>query len=162
MDLTTQKHIFGFDKGYIWLVENSIHLADDEELNKSSARFCQRWGWYFTGAPATLSDRYKLKKLIWEEVGNEDGSLKDVYIYPENNVGKVGERIELDVVITSVVEYETRWKTQYEYDMLDARGCMFRWITSAKSWKKDSSHHIRGTIKEFDKGVCILTRCMEK
>ena len=162
MNLKTQKQIFGFDKGYIWVVENSIHLTDDEVLCDSSARFCNRWGWYFYGAPATLPDRYKIRKLMWEEVGNEDGSLKDVYIYLENNVGKIGDRIELDIVISSAAEYETRWKVQYEYDMLDEQGRMFRWVTSAKSWKEGSAHHIRGTIKEFDKGVCVLTRCMEK
>ena len=160
MDLTTQKYIFGFDKGYIWIVEDSLYM-EDQELKDSTARLCNRWGWYFYDAPA-LSDKYKLKKLMWEEVGNKDGSLKNVYIYPKNTAGKIGERIELDIIITSAAEYDTKWSKQHIYDMVDDKGQFFRWVTAAKDWKENSKHHIRGTIKEFDKGICVLTRCMEK
>ena len=33
MDRTTQKHIFGFDKGYIWVVKHSISKLEDERNN---------------------------------------------------------------------------------------------------------------------------------
>lgn len=162
MDLTTQKHIFGFDKGYIWLVENSLYAEEDPVLRESSARFCVRWGWYFYADPDVLPDEYHMRKLIWDEVGNSDGSLKDIMLYPENTAGKVGDRIELNIKVLVANEYETHWNKQHIYDMIDEDGQMFRWTTAAKDWEEGSSHHIRGTIKEFDKGVCVLTRCMEK
>ena len=162
MDLTTQKHIFGFDKGYIWLVENSLYAEEDKVLQDSSARFCVRWGWYFFDEPDELPKEYKLRKLMWDEVGNDDGSIKKIMLVPENTAGKVGERIELNIKIVTANEYETHWNKQHIYDMIDEDGQMFRWTTAAKNWEEGSSHHIRGTIKEFDKGICVLTRCMEK
>lgn len=162
MDLTTQKHVFGFDKGYIWLVENSLYTEEDLTLQLSSARFCVRWGWYFYAEPDELPEEYHLRKLMWEEVGNLDGSLKDIVLVPENTAGEIGERIELNIKIIAATEYETPWNKQHIYDMIDEDGQMFRWLTAAKDWEEGSTHHIRGTIKQFDKGVCILTRCMER
>ena len=119
MDLTTQKHVFGFDKGYIWLVENSLYAEEDLTLQLSSARFCVRWGWYFYAEPDELPEEYRLRKLMWEEVGNPDGSLKDIVLVPENTAGEIGERIELNIKIVAATEYETPWNKQHIYDMID-------------------------------------------
>ena len=162
MHLTTQKQVFGFSKGFIWWVKDSIYLEDDEILSNSSARFCIRWGWYFFDEPDILPSGYEVIKLPWEKVGNEDGSLKDIMLYPENTAGKIGERIELNVIVVAATAYDTRWNKTHTYDLVDDSGQRFQWTTAAKDWGVDTSHHIRGTIKDFDKGVCILTRCMER
>lgn len=162
MDLTTQKHIFGFDKGYIWLVENSLYAEEDFILRKSSARFCVKWGWYFYAEPDELPKEYQLRKLFWEEVGNEDGSLKDIVLIPENSIGEIGERIEITVKIVAATDYNTRYGRTRSHQMIDESGNYYIWTTAAKSWDVNTSHHIRGTIKEFNNNVCVLTRCMER
>ena len=68
MDRTTQKHIFGFDKGYIWVVKHSISKLEDEILNKSNARYSKKFGWYFFDKPDELPEKYKIYKLKYDGV----------------------------------------------------------------------------------------------
>ena len=162
MDRTTQKHIIGFDKGYIWVVKHSISEVEDEILNKSNARYSKKFGWYFFDKPDELPEKYKIYKLNWEEVGNEDGSLKsEIYIDAPTSIGKIGDRIEITVEVVDAEDAGDRWGNKRTHIFSDGEN-EYVWATTAKRWEVGSSHHIRGTIKEFADGRCVLTRCMER
>ena len=173
------KDILGFKNGFITLITGPIEKWEDY-LNKSNARYSRLWDWYIISTetvPSDLPDDLSTITLSWSLVGNEDGTLlpEDKVIkavetlkYPATSsqyVGKVGERLSLDLTVAKSIPLETIWGTSTLHVMVDANDNEFIWKTNRKSWEVGSQHCIRGTVKEHKsyRNSCQtwLTRCQE-
>lgn len=74
-----QRHLLGFDKGYITIFKGAV-AANEHFFEKSNSRFCVAWGWYIVSTeevPALPDDVYAVK-LPWEAVAANDKMLKPV------------------------------------------------------------------------------------
>ena len=81
-----QKDVLGFTKGYITIFKY-IPSKYETWFEKSSARYCRLWGWYFISEenlPIDLPKEIEPIKCNWELVGNKDGKLKS-----EEEINKV-------------------------------------------------------------------------
>lgn len=74
-----QKHLLGFDKGYITIFKGAV-AANEHFFEKSSSRFHVAWGWYIvsTEEVPALPDKVQAVKLPWEAVAANDKMLKPV------------------------------------------------------------------------------------
>ena len=174
----TQKQVLGFDKGYITIFKGDTY-ANLDWYRESSARYAKTWGWYFISTDEVPEDvPNEPVKLFWEDVGNEDGSLKndstvksavDIVLYDagvSEFQGRVGDRIEVEVVIDGSYRSESNFGSMYTmHIMRDNAGNEYVWTTSSKSWPVGEKKTIRGTVKEHRtyKNIkqSVLTRCVE-
>lgn len=67
----SQKDALGFSKGYVYGVDAK---ENDSWCNASSARYNVKLGWYFFDE-IDEDCPHKINKIMWEEVGNEEGYL---------------------------------------------------------------------------------------
>ena len=78
-------------------------------------------------------------------------------------VGKIGDKVSIEVDVERVAGYETQWGYTNVFTMIDADGNFFIWKTSSGSMDKGSHVKVSGKIKEHSeyKGVkqTVLTRC---
>ena len=187
-----QKYVLGFDKGYITIFKGYKEELHEEWFKESICRWAKYWGWYVISTeevPQDLPTGVTPVKLFWDPMGNEEEWLKDE-ITVKNHVrktlletikeeketkpssnstyqGEVGERLELIVNIIGRQEQENKrfHKVTYTYEMQDAKGNYYKWITQARDWAVGTRHLIRGTVKEFDEvngeEATVLTRCVE-
>lgn len=173
------KDILGFKNGFITLVTGPTEKWEDY-LNTSNARYSRVWGWYIISTetvPSNLPDDLSTITLSWSLVGNEDGTLlpedKVVEVVetlkypatPSQYVGKVGDRLSLDLTVTKSIPLETIWGRSTLHVMIDANDNEFIWKTNSKSWEIGSQHHLKGTVKEHkiwrNSQQTWLTRCQE-
>lgn len=83
-----QKHMLGFDEGYITIFKG---IKDESWFEKSSARYARWWGWYFVSTdkvPEDLPEGIKAVRLPWSKVGLENKALK-----PGEEVAKIVKEI---------------------------------------------------------------------
>lgn len=184
-----QKYTLGFDKGYITIFRGYKEELHEEWFKQSICRYARWWGWYVISTqevPLDLPTGVEPVKLFWDPMGNEEEWLKDE-ITVKSHVrktlmdsmkpaeremvstyqGEVGERLELIVKIIGRQEQENKrfHKITYTYEMQDVKGNYYKWVTQVQDWAVGTSHHIRGTVKEFDEvngeEATVLTRCVE-
>ena len=74
-----QKHLLGFDKGYITIFKGAV-AANEPFFEKSNARFHVAWGWYVVSTEEVpeLPDGVYAAKLPWEMVAANDKMLKPI------------------------------------------------------------------------------------
>lgn len=74
-----QKHLLGFDKGYITIFKGAV-AANESFFEKSCARYCVAWGWYIvsTEEVPTLPSGVYAKQLPWEMVAANDKMIKPI------------------------------------------------------------------------------------
>lgn len=175
-----QKDVLGFTKGYITIFKGDVE-AHEDWFRASIARYAKWWGWYIISTdeiPEDLPIDIEPIQLKWELVGNDNGVLKmekeiqiavESLLYAAGDsefVGKIGDRIEVEVTIIKALKLENDFGGSVMHLMEDNNRNVFVWITSAKNWAEGSVKRVRGTVKDHRtyKGVkqTILTRCMER
>lgn len=175
-----QKDVLGFTKGYITIFKGDVE-AHEDWFRASIARYAKWWGWYIISTdeiPEDLPIDIEPIQLKWELVGNDNGVLKmekeiqiavESLLYAAGDsefVGKIGDRIEVEVTIIKALKLENDFGGSVMHLMEDNNRNVFVWITSAKSWAEGSVKRVRGTVKDHRiyKGVKqnILTRCIER
>ena len=74
-----QKHLLGFDKGYITIFKGAV-AANESFFEKSCARLHSAWGWYIvsTEEVPTLPSGVYAKQLPWEMVAANDKMIKPI------------------------------------------------------------------------------------
>lgn len=173
------KDVLGFKNGFITLITGPTEKWEDY-LNMSNARYSRVWGWYIISTetvPSNLPDDLTTITLSWSLVGNEDGTLlpEDKVIEavetlkypatPSQYVGKIGDRLSLDLTVAKSIPLETIWGRSTLHVMVDANDNEFIWKTNSKSWEAGSQHHLKGTVKEHkiwrNSQQTWLTRCQE-
>lgn len=173
------KDILGFKNGFITLITGPTENWE-EYLNMSNARYNRVWGWYIISTetvPSNLPDDLTTIILPWSLVGNEDGTLlpEDKVVEaietlkypatPSQYVGKVGDRLSLDLTVAKSIPIETIWGRSTLHVMVDANDNEFIWKTNSKSWEVGSQRHLKGTVKEHkiwrNSQQTWLTRCQE-
>ena len=176
----TQKETLGFTKGYITIFKGDID-AENNWFSASNARYTRWWGWYIISTeeiPADLPNGITPVRLPWEFVGDDSGKLfseervqkaVEALIYEEsdsNFVGHIGNRIELEITITKVIDYDNGFGYSFKHFMKDCDGNEYIWDTTSKRWAEKSAKKIRGTVKAHEtfknKKYTILTRCVER
>lgn len=171
-----QRVVLGFTNGTITIFrgETEPHI---EWLRANKARYTRWWGWYFSETPNDIPEGLEPVILPWEKVAKDSDNLKpdnqlaaiiDSVLYPiteEMPEFSLGDRKEFFLIIKKVINLETNYGTKFMYIMEDDTAQQYVWTTSARSWTPDSTHHIRGTIKDIKtyqgKYQIILTRCTE-
>lgn len=175
----TQKEILGFDNGYITIFKGNTY-EDRDYFKLNSARYTKLWGWYFISTeslPDDLPDDVEPVRLMWEDVGNDDGTLKaetiiqaavDKLIYEEDTSeyqGEVGSKIDRVLTVEKAVELDGYYGRSIMHIMRDDDRNCYVWTTAARSWEAGTRHHVAGTVKEWKqyKGTkqTVLTRCRE-
>lgn len=173
------KDVLGFKNGFITLITGPTEEWE-EYLNMSNARYSRVWGWYIISTetvPSNLPDDLTTITLSWSLVGNEDGTLlsEDKVIEavetlkypatPSQYIGKIGDRLSLDLTVAKSIPLETIWGRSTLHVMVDANDNEFIWKTNSKSWEAGSQHHLKGTVKEHkiwrNSQQTWLTRCQE-
>lgn len=173
------KHALGFDNGPITIFRGDID-ANQEWFEQSNARYCTWWGWYIVSTetvPAPLPSNVTTIPVAWEGVGNPDGSLKTESIVkqyiesllyeesPSTHQGKIGERLDLHLVVTNVFKTDTKYGHATLHTMEDRDGNVYAWNTTTKSWAIGDTKILRGTVKEHitkrNVKTTVLTRCVE-
>ena len=182
-----QKDVLGFQKGYITIFRG---VKEDHEpwFGASICRYARHWGWYVISTeevPADLPSGVEPVKLYWDPMGKEDGWLKDEETIKahvrKTLLGSIRESIEaqskpqgaigvrLDLTLTIFdredIKNERYNNTTFIYSMKDAEGNQYKWKTSAREWDINTTHHLRGTVKDYEEAddnvITVLTRCIE-
>ena len=175
----TQKQVFGFDKGYITIFRGDTYEHNDF-FKLSNARYARLWGWYVVSTeelPDPIPSGVEPIQLPWEDVGNENGSLKsedeiktavEALLYPPSSsqfVGKIGERLDLVLTVERDVNLNNYFGSSQMHIMHDEEGNVFVWTTSARSWAEGSQRLVRGTVKDHkvyrNERQTWLSRCSE-
>ena len=173
-----QKVVLGFlppnETITIFRGETESHI---EWLRANKARYTRWWGWYFSEPPTDIPKGLEPVSLPWNAVAKDSDNLKpdsqlaaiiDSILYPITEQMpeiSLGDRKEFLLTIKKVINLETAYGSNFMYIMEDDTTQQYVWTTSARSWTPNSTHHIRGTIKDIQtyqgKHQIVLTRCAE-
>lgn len=176
----SQKEVLGFEKGYIHLILG-INENNENWVRESKARYTRMWGWYWPShldLPETIPSGTKFVKLDWETVsldneklmpeGQIERAVSSILYEPTDSVhvGKVGERLDLILIVKKAIKIDTDYGTSTMHIMSDYDGNTFIWTTGVKTLVTNQEYEIRGTVKAHseyhgDKQT-ILTRCTAK
>lgn len=177
--IKTQKEALGFTNGYITIFKGNTY-EDKEYFQMSTARYCRWWGWYFISTeilPDDIPEDVEPITLLWEMVGNEDGTLKkedevtaavESLIYDSDiseYQGNVGERLELFLTVEKTISLDSYYGQSILYTMRDNNQNIFIWITSSTKThlEENNIYHLRGTVKEHkmykNQKQTVLSRC---
>jgi len=78
-------------------------------------------------------------------------------------VGKVNDKIEIEVTLIKKFSYDTIYGTTYIYKFEDQSGNTLVWKTGSKELKENEKYKVKGTIKEHEEyrgeKQTQLTRC---
>lgn len=173
------KEVLGFDKGYITIFKGDTS-RDQDWFDRSVARWHEYWGWYIISTdpvPSELPFGIEARQLTWDAIALNDNTLRcesevrtavESLMYEESPskwMGEVGDRLNLDLTVTSTRSIDTAYGSSIIHNMVDPEGNVFVWITSAKNWPVGAHKKLRGTVKEHKsfRGTkqTILTRCSE-
>ena len=177
----SRRDILGFgEKGFIWIFKGNTPDATYENLDwfhNSPCRYARTWGWYLPSdieMPSPLPTNIEPLKLEWNEVSFEDQLISedqikeivDKKLYDAGTsryIGKVGDRLEMDVTCKKASVSQSIYGISYFYVFEDKEGNVYTWGTSARSLDEGVKYHLKGTVKEHTtyRNVCqtALTRC---
>jgi hypothetical protein len=173
----SRRDILGFgEKGYIWIFKGETYENLDF-FHASPCRYARTWGWYLPSdieMPSPLPANVEPLKLEWDEVSFEDQLISedqikevvDKMLYDAGTsryIGKVGDRLEMDVTCKKVSISQSIYGISYFYVFEDGEGNVYTWGTSARSLDEGAQYHLKGTVKDHTtyRNVCqtVLTRC---
>ena len=173
----SRRDILGFgEKGFIWIFKGETYENLDF-FHSSPCRYARTWGWYLPSdieMPSPLPTNIEPLKLEWNEVSFEDQLISedqikeivDKKLYDAGTsryVGKVGDRLEMDVTCKKASVSQSIYGISYFYVFEDKEGNVYTWGTSARSLDEGVKYHLKGTVKEHTtyRNVCqtALTRC---
>lgn len=172
-----QKDVLGFQKGYIWILQDPTEEAEEWLLLNGHPHSTRFWDRYVKSEEGPIETPFhiKLVKLNWEDVGEPDGYLKpddevtravDEARYGRTETywaGQVGDRIDKVLSVLKKAKKETPWGHQVDHIFQDAEGNQYEWITTAKDLEIGATYQVKGTVKELltKKGrkITNLTRC---
>ena len=177
----SRRNVLGFgEQGFIWIFKGNTPDATYENLDwfhSSPCRYARTWGWYLPSdieMPSPLPTNIEPLKLEWNEVSFEDQLISedqikeivDKKLYDAGTsryIGKVGDRLEMDVTCKKASVSQSIYGISYFYVFEDKEGNVYTWGTSARSLDEGVKYHLKGTVKEHTtyRNVCqtALTRC---
>ena len=177
----SRRNVLGFgEQGFIWIFKGNTPDATYENLDwfhNSPCRYARTWGWYLPSdieMPSPLPTNIEPLKLEWNEVSFEDQLISedqikeivDKKLYDAGTsryIGKVGDRLEMDVICKKASVSQSIYGISYFYVFEDKEGNVYTWGTSARSLDEGVKYHLKGTVKEHTtyRNVCqtALTRC---
>ena len=173
----SRRDILGFgEKGFIWIFKGETYENLDF-FHASPCRYARPWGWYLPSdieMPSPLPANIEPLKLGWDEVSFEDQLISedqikevvDKMLYDAGTsryIGKVGDRLEMDVTCKKASISQSIYGISYFYVFEDSEGNVYTWGTSARSLDEGVQYHLKGTVKDHStyRNVCqtVLTRC---
>jgi hypothetical protein len=173
----SRRDILGFgEKGFIWIFKGETYENLDW-FHSSPCRYARTWGWYLPSdieMPSPLPTNIEPLKLEWDEVSFEDQLISedqikevvDKMLYDAGTsryIGKVGDRLEMDVTCKKASITQSIYGISYFYVFEDSEGNVYTWGTSARSLDEGVQYHLKGTVKDHTtyRNVCqtVLTRC---
>ncbi len=173
----SKRDILGFgEKGFIWIFKGETYENLDF-FHASPCRYARTWGWYLPSdieMPSPLPANIEPLKLEWDEVSFEDQLISedqikevvDKMLYDAGTsryIGKVGDRLEMDVTCKKASVSQSIYGISYFYVFEDSEGNVYTWGTSARSLDEGVQYHLKGTVKDHTtyRNVCqtVLTRC---
>ena len=173
----SRRDILGFgEKGFIWIFKGETYENLDW-FHSSPCRYARTWGWYLPSdieMPSPLPANIEPLKLEWDEVSFEDQLISedqikevvDKMLYDAGTsryIGKVGDRLEMDVTCKKASISQNIYGISYFYVFEDSEGNVYTWGTSARSLDEGVQYHLKGTVKDHTtyRNVCqtMLTRC---
>ncbi len=173
----SRRDILGFgEKGFIWIFKGETYENLDW-FHSSPCRYARTWGWYLPSdieMPSPLPANIEPLKLGWDEVSFEDQLISedqikevvDKMLYDAGTsryIGKVGDRLEMDVTCKKASISQSIYGISYFYVFEDSEGNVYTWGTSARSLDEGAQYHLKGTVKDHStyRNVCqtVLTRC---
>ena len=160
----SRRDVLGFgEAGYIWIFKGDTYSVLDW-FKLSPCRYTRLWGWYLPSAeemPETLPAGITPIKLEWDEVSEK--------LYDPGTsvwVGKIGERITLNLICVRAIEIDNMYGTSIFHTFSDEAGNVFTWSTTAKHLEEGHMYYMAGTVKDHTtyKAVkqTVLTRCTIK
>lgn len=168
----------GFHKGTIHMVLGDI-FSLRKELKEAGAKHISGVGYYFTDKP----DKYPTAELNVEELVayTDYGAvyvcspeftkdyIKSVRLaneYQSQYVGKIGDKLELDLTVMVSIELEGMYGYTYINKMQDEKGNIFMWKTqkNLEAYADDDKKiKLKGTVKDHteyrEEKQTVLTRC---
>lgn len=173
----SRRDILGFgEAGYIWIFKGETYENLDW-FHSSPCRYTRVWGWYLPSTeemPSPLPANIEPIRLNWDDVSFEgqlidEDQIKqivDKMLYDAGTsryIGKVGDRLEMDVVCNKASVSQSIYGLSYFYVFSDDEGNVYTWGTSARALDEGVRYHLKGTVKDHStyKNVCqtVLTRC---
>ena len=173
----SRRDILGFgEKGFIWIFKGETYENLDW-FHSSPCHYARTWGWYLPSdieMPSPLPTNIEPLKLEWDEVSFEDQLISedqikevvDKMLYDAGTsryIGKVGDRLEMDVTCKKASINQGIYGISYFYIFEDGEGNIYTWGTSARSLDEGVRYHLKGTVKDHTtyRNVCqtALTRC---
>ena len=176
----TQRQVLGFEYGYI-----TIFKGDTYDLRSwfkdHNGRYTRWWGWYIQSTdelPSEIPEGIVPIRLEWKDICAPDGeNLKnedavvahvETLLYDAGKsiyVGKVGDRIDLSITVTKVIELDGAYASKM-YVMEDLEENVYVWTTSAATLNEGNSYNLRGSVKAHrvyrNTKQTVLTRCTIK
>lgn len=173
------KEVLGFEKGYITIFKGNIE-ANEDWFRASNARYARWWGWYIISTediPVDLPVGITPIQLNWNDISTDGISLKNeneikkhvsTLLYdpdPSEFKGKIGERIDVEVVISKAIPIDGQYGHSIMHIMRDNENNVYVWSTAARTLNVGETYKLKGTIKDHrlycNTKQTILTRCME-
>lgn len=175
----SQKEVLGFKNGYITIFKGDT-FPHKEWFKEHKCLYRKWWGWSFSSEeelPQDIPEGIEPVKLYWELIGNEetlknDDVVKEVVeslMYESSSseyIGKVGDRLELYLLVEKAVKIDGYYGPSTCYTMTDENQNIYVWITSSSKVKleENQSYWIRGTVKNHklykNSKQTVLTRCV--
>lgn len=170
------KDTLGFEAGYVTIFKGDTYNNKDF-LHSIGCTYHRMWGWSLAGDKTLpeLPDDIVPIRLEWDAISKNEDSLKsekevtdyiDSLVYEGTSStyqGNVGDRLDLQIIVTGNVEFEGRYGKAICHTFEDIYGNHYSWFTSSKNLPIGERYHIRGTVKDHqiyhnDKQT-VLTRC---
>ena len=174
---------FGFfEAGYITLIDGPEDILEYHFRNIAprQARYNLLFHWYIPSSLElpVLPQNCRFIRLNWEQISENDKIydydkvsriVKSLVIgVPTSSsayVGKVGDRIELDLMVIADSINQGYYGDTHTFIFEDDKSNRYAWKTSARKLEVGEIYHLKGTIKEHlkleDIEHTILTRCRE-
>lgn len=174
----SQKEILGFKNGYITIFKGDT-FPHKEWFKEHKCLYRKWWGWSFSSEdelPQDIPEGIEPIKLEWDLVGAGESLKNDDLVEEAVNgllydtsdseyIGKVGDRLELQVTIEKAFKMDGYYGPSTCYVMTDESQNCFVWTTSSTKVKFEvgETYWIRGTVKNHklykNTKQTTLTRC---
>ena len=163
-DKWNAKKVLGFEKGYITIFKGDIKANEEWFRLAKACRYHNWWGWYVISTeevPECVPVGVEPVRLEWSKVGFEGevqlrsesevkAAVQELIYEPSTSrhIGSIGERLQLEVIITGCYPQTNYYGTSYFHVMQTAEGDVFTWHTSAKQLEVGKTYKLRGTVRE--------------
>lgn len=157
---------FGFgEAGYITLLvgDNAVINEWAHETDPCRARYNMFFGWFVPSKMEieNLPEGITTVRLNWDDVGNEDNSLREGDVVEQkvrelrgqcNSTseyqGEVGEWLVTDVTVRGNYAVSSQFGAKTIHTMTDAEGNVYVWTTGAKNFAAGTTLKLKMKVKE--------------